>query len=491
MTIEKLKKALKKARTKYRADKTDKEAKAAWKAAKKALSDAEAQADQNETTSNGKKRSLPDVDEGSPKKKSKVGPSIEELETAMKEAKAAWKASDSDKKLKAKFKKAKAALKEAKAQKENAEEPKVEEPKVDIAALKAAIKEARKVYKADKTNKEAKKKLKEAKAALAAAESAAAESNADEKESEATPMETTKEKVEDDFLAGLKAKKPVRTSDKPPSKVCWVGNLSFDVNDDAIKEFLKDCGTIENIRWLNHRDTGKFKGCGYITFDSIESATKAFNKGGEEFMGREFRVDYDKERAPPREQAPPSLRLFLGNVSFDADDEKLKEHFKDCGEIQDIYWVTDRDSGDFRGFGFCTFYDQESADKAYAMSGKDFCGRAMRVDYTHPKPSRSGGGGRGGGKTRPLSEKPDGCTTVFVGGLPDDIDDAKITEFFSDAGAISQIRWLTDRDSGEFKGAGFIEFEDPAASLDKAIAKNGCELNGRKVRVDYAKPRDR
>merc|ERR1712083_1276986 len=100
---------------------------------KKALSDAEAQADENETTSNGKKGSLPDVDEGSPKKKSKVGPSIKELRTAMKEAKAAWKASDNDKELKAKFKKAKAALMEAKAQKENADKPEVEEPKVDIA----------------------------------------------------------------------------------------------------------------------------------------------------------------------------------------------------------------------------------------------------------------------------------------------------------------------------------------------------------------------
>merc|ERR1712087_537102 len=198
--------------------------------------------------------------------------SIKELRTAMKEARAAWKASDNDKELKAKFKKAKAALMEAKDKKENTEEPeveepKVEEPKVDIAALKAAIKEARTAYKADKTNKKAKKKLKEAKAALAAAESAAAESNADDKkESEATPMETTEAEVQGDFLAGLKAKKPERTSKNPPSTVCWVGNLSFDIDDDAIKEFLKDCGTIENIHWLTHRDTGKFKGCGFLTF---------------------------------------------------------------------------------------------------------------------------------------------------------------------------------------------------------------------------------
>merc|ERR1719245_1411303 len=159
-------------------------------------------------------------------------------------------------------------------------------------------------------------------------------------------------------------------------------------------------------------------------------------------MGREFKIDYDKERVS-RKQAPPSLRLFLGNVSFDADDDKLKEHFKDCGELADIYWGTDRDTGDFRGFGFCTFHDQESADKAYAKNGHEFLGRPMRVDYTEPKSKKSGGGG--GRTPRPLSEKPDGCNTLFVGGLADDIDDDKMKEFFSDAGVVSKIRWLTDK----------------------------------------------
>jgi len=91
---------------------------------------------------------------------------------------------------------------------------------------------------------------------------------------------------------------------------------------------------------------------------------------------------------------------------------------------------------------------------------------------------------------QPVSEKPAGCTAVFVGGLPDAIDDDKIAEFFKDAGEISQIRWLTDKDTGEFRGAGFLEFEDPA-SLDKAVEKNGAEIDGRSIRVDYAKPREK
>merc|ERR1711981_1396489 len=170
--------------------------------------------------------------------------SIAELRAAMKEAKAAWKNSDNDKELKKKFKAAKEALAAAKAE-PKAEEPEAEEPKVDIDALRAAVKEARKAFKADKTDKKAKKKLKQAKADLAAAEAAAeapAEAAAPEPAAaEPTPMEETTNDS-NDFLSNLKAKKPKHTSENPPSTRLFLGNLSYDIDDDACKEFFKDCG---------------------------------------------------------------------------------------------------------------------------------------------------------------------------------------------------------------------------------------------------------
>jgi nucleolin len=40
----------------------------------------------------------------------------------------------------------------------------------------------------------------------------------------------------------------------------FVGNLSFKVQDEDIKEFFKDCGTIVTIDWITHKDTGRFSG---------------------------------------------------------------------------------------------------------------------------------------------------------------------------------------------------------------------------------------
>ena len=94
------------------------------------------------------------------------------------------------------------------------------------------------------------------------------------------------------------------------------------------------------------------------------------------------------------------------------------------------------------------------------------------------------------GLTRtPLQAKPEGCTTLFAGNLNFNIDDDAMKEFFKGCGEVSSIRWLTDKDTGDFKGCGFIEFADPDTALDKAAALNGTALMGRDVRLDYAAPR--
>ena len=50
-----------------------------------------------------------------------------------------------------------------------------------------------------------------------------------------------------------------------------------------------------------------------------------------------------------REQSLSKTRCFLGNLSYDIDDDSLKEAFKHCGEITDIHWLTDKSSGKFFG----------------------------------------------------------------------------------------------------------------------------------------------
>lgn len=213
-------------------------------------------------------------------------------------------------------------------------------------------------------------------------------------------------------------------------------------------------------------------------------------------MGRPILVDYAQPRKKSggqREPRPLSERpegcttVFLGNLDFNIEEDDVKNFAKDCGEIRSIRWLTHRDTGDFKGCGFCEFTTSEAVDKFVKLNGKQLKGRAIRIDYAQSK--KSGGGGGGGKREpRPLSEKPEGCTTVFCGNLSFDIDESKIHELAKECGEISKIRWLTDRETQEFKGCGFVEFYD-TESVDKFVLLNGKDVMGRSIRIDYAKPR--
>jgi len=99
-------------------------------------------------------------------------------------------------------------------------------------------------------------------------------------------------------------------------------------------------------------------------------------------------------------------------------------------------------------------------------------------------------GAKEGGRTerpyKPQGEKPEGCVEIFCGNLPWSITEEKITEFFAGCGAaVTSTRWLNDKETGEFKGIGFVGF-DTTEEVDKAISLGGQQLDSRPIRIDYA-----
>ena len=90
-----------------------------------------------------------------------------------------------------------------------------------------------------------------------------------------------------------------------------------------------------------------------------------------------------------------SKKLFVGSLSWDTNDEGLRNAFGTHGQISEAIVISDRDTGRSRGFGFVTFEDDEAADKAVAaLNGTELDGRTIKVDVAQAK-QRSNGGGRG------------------------------------------------------------------------------------------------
>jgi nucleolin len=76
----------------------------------------------------------------------------------------------------------------------------------------------------------------------------------------------------------------------------FVGNLSFHIDEDTLREAFSSCGEIASIRFAEDRETGAFKGFGHIEFVESESTDKAVAMAGEDVMGRPIRVDYANDR---------------------------------------------------------------------------------------------------------------------------------------------------------------------------------------------------
>ncbi len=94
------------------------------------------------------------------------------------------------------------------------------------------------------------------------------------------------------------------------------------------------------------------------------------------------------------------MNIFVGNLSFQTTQDELHAAFAQYGNVDRVNIVTDRDTGQPRGFAFVEMSDQREAETAIdQLNGAEMNGRALNVNEARPKPAGGGfggGGGRGG-----------------------------------------------------------------------------------------------
>lgn len=79
---------------------------------------------------------------------------------------------------------------------------------------------------------------------------------------------------------------------------------------------------------------------------------------------------------------------------------------------------------------------------------------------------------------------------LYVGNLPWSVDDAKLKELFGKYSSIVSAVVITDKETGRSRGFGFVELSD-AAEADRAVSEmNGADIEGRKLVVNEARPRE-
>jgi RNA recognition motif-containing protein len=90
--------------------------------------------------------------------------------------------------------------------------------------------------------------------------------------------------------------------------------------------------------------------------------------------------------------------IFVGNLSFNTNEDELRQIFESYGQVDRVSILTDRDTGRSRGFGFVEMTSDEDGEKAItALNGSQFGGRTINVNEARPKSDHRGGGGGGFG----------------------------------------------------------------------------------------------
>ena len=105
------------------------------------------------------------------------------------------------------------------------------------------------------------------------------------------------------------------------------------------------------------------------------------------------------------------MNIYVSNLSFNVQDEDLREFFTPYGEVTSAKVINDRETGKSRGFGFVEMTDQTASEKAIAeLNDSSVDGRSIKVMEARPKedrparsnnnPFRSNNGGGGGFKKK-------------------------------------------------------------------------------------------
>lgn len=181
-------------------------------------------------------------------------------------------------------------------------------------------------------------------------------------------------------------------------------------------------------------------------------------------------------------EPPEDAKLFVGNLPYDVDSQKLAELFEQVGTVEVAEVIYNRDTDQSRGFGFVTMSTVEEAEEAVEkFSSYDLGGRPLTVNKAAP---------RGARPERPPRAFEPGFR-IYVGNLPWDVDNGRLEQIFSEHGKVEQARVVFDRETGRSRGFGFVTMSSETEMNDAIAALDGQSLDGRAIRVNVAEERPR
>ncbi|KAF3542009.1 hypothetical protein F2Q69_00024134 [Brassica cretica] len=182
-----------------------------------------------------------------------------------------------------------------------------------------------------------------------------------------------------------------------------------------------------------------------------------------------------------------SCKLFIGGISWETTEDRLREYFQSFGEVLEAVIMKDRATGRARGFGFLVFSDPIVAERVvflrHVIDGKLVEAKKAVPRDDHVVLNKSYNTSLQG------SPGPANSKKIFVGGLASSVTEAEFKKYFAQFGVITDVVVMYDHRTQRPRGFGFISFESEDA-VDKVLQRTFHELNGKMVEVKLAVPKE-
>ncbi|KAG7327345.1 hypothetical protein KOW79_008951 [Hemibagrus wyckioides] len=226
--------------------------------------------------------------------------------------------------------------------------------------------------------------------------------NADDAEEEKRPKKAKRKAPEtnDDgeLEEALTAKRRKVTWNKAEERIklkrtVFVGNLPVNCTKKDLKKIFKDLGTIESVRFrsvlredptMSRRlatirrqvDAKQASINAYVVFKEEDGAANALQRNGMEIKKDIYiRVD----RVSQHGSHDHKKSIFVGNLPYDIMELSLRQHFEECGKVEAVRLVRDRNTGVGKGFGYILFENTDAVMLALKLNGSQLLDRKIRV----------------------------------------------------------------------------------------------------------------